>query len=466
MSPLEKVNHLLTSLKNCSAAEINTYFDLLLEVFPTLNQPEKKEIAKGFYTWVEENSAKQPLKFAYAKYLLALEAFFGEDYEAALRLGAEAHKLFTEQSEPDGVALASGLLGATYRTLGTIDLALKELWEAYDQLKKSLKYKHNTMACAFQIASIYTELKNHEEALPLFETVLKMALQEKNAIWIVNSSHGLGKVYLMQKNYAEAKKVLDNAMLVSDQQNNFTLIALSLTELANYHFQLGNYSEAEQMHKRALEIREQHNFIGGAITNCILLADIYKKQSRQDEAVSLLEKGLKLAEQIKVKPKMYQVHLLLSEIYKDKSDLGKSLFHYKLFHQLREEVEQEYNASKIKNMKLIFEAEQTRKENIIIKKQKAEIETKNIELQETIDELTRTKVGKKAKAFTLIIAIALFIIEEIILHSVLHLLPQDNFYFSLFVKMIIIFSLKPIDSAIEHYLLKKIIRKQKKEILV
>ena len=136
----------------------------------------------------------------------------------------------------------------------------------------------------------------------------------------------------------------------------------------------------------------------------------------------------------------------------------KVYFTIKMFHEIREQVEIEDSARKIKNVQIIFEAEQTQKENIIIKKQKAEIEKKNIELQETIDELTRTKIGKKAKAFTLVIAIVFFIFEDAILHFALNIISTKNYYFSLIVKMAIIFSLSPINKFIEKYLLKKVIK--------
>lgn len=466
MTTKQKINQLIHELQNCNPSDISKYLSPVLDLYPNLNKQEKTEIAEDFSNWATINSSTQPLKFAYGKYLMALNTFFNEDYEETMIRCVEAQKLFSEQYDEIGFTLCNTLIGGSYRTLGNVDLALRELWEAYDHLKKSGLYRHSMMACGFQIGSIYIEMKNYAEALPLFESVFEIATKENNNIWIINTSLGLGKVFLMQKKYPEAKNAFDNAMAFADKLNNPMFIAIAVTDLANYHFETGNYAESETLHEQALHLREEHKFIGGAITNCISLAQIYIKQKKRDEAVSLLFKGLKLAEQIKVKPKMVQIHFLLSEIYTDQNNPDKSLLHYKLYHQLHEEVELADNEKKLKNLQLVFDAEQTRKENIIIKKQKAEIEKKNIELQETIDELTRTRVGKKAKVFTLIIAITLFILEEFILHFVLHLLPEDNFYLSLFVKMAIIFSLKPIDNAIEHYLLKKIIKKRKKEILV
>ena len=132
---------------------------------------------------------------------------------------------------------------------------------------------------------------------------------------------------------------------------------------------------------------------------------------------------------------------------------------------MHEQVAQEDTARQVKSVRLIFEAEQTKKENIIIKKQKEEIEHKNIELQETIDELTRARIGKKARAITLIIAVVSFILEDTILHFALKAVSTNNYFISLFVKMGIIFSLSPINKAIEKYLLKRIVKKRKFEVI-
>lgn len=83
------------------------------------------------------------------------------------------------------------------------------------------------------------------------------------------------------------------------------------------------------------------------------------------------------------------------------NDPVKSPYHHEIFHELREKVQEEDNARKLVDAKLIFKAEQTKKENVVIKKQKQEIESKNHQLQQTIDELTITKISRKARSITL-----------------------------------------------------------------
>lgn len=462
----EKFNQLFNSLKSCPQCDIGKYSTAIMESFVDIDKEQRKEQAEAVHAWAEQNAAQNPLLFCYGKLVLVFNYFYSEQYDKALPLLIEVQRLFEEQNDPEGTAICLNFQGSIYRTFGNVDLALKACWAAHDQLSKSGQHPFFLLACNVNIGGIYFDRKHYDEALPHFKSALEMAEELNKPYWIIYALHGLGKIYLMQQKFQDARECFEKAMTVAEQYKHPLSVSNSLTELGNYYFTTGSYAEAEDFHKRSLALREQNQLMGGAITNCIRLGEIYTKQFKPKEAISILEKGLKLATQMNVKPKMYQIHFLLSEIYQSKNDPVKSLFHYKLFHELRDQVEVEDNERKIKNAHLVFEAEQTLKENIIIKKQKAEIERKNIELQETIDELTRARISKKARAITLVIAIILFVMEDTILHFALEFVSTNNYFISMLVKMVIIFSLSPIDKAIENYLLKRLVKKKKREVLV
>jgi len=469
MPHTEKIEREIADIKSCPVESLNKNFANLVISFTQLTKAEQNVIAQQFYDWANETpvtSTVQQLKLTYAKCLLGLDYFLSDKHEFSLKEINEARKLFEELHENDGVGVCLVITAGIYRTLGDFDLALKTSWEAYETLKHSGIFMHLILACIVNMANIYFEMHDYEEALKLFNMAYEESEKSGNIYWLTYSLHGLGKTYLKENKFSEAKNFLEKALELSKKHNSPHDIASSLTELANYYFKSEEFEKAEELHKEAMAIREQHHYTGGAVTNYIRLGEVYMKQSKLDNALKILTQGLEVAEKIKVKPKIYQIHFMLSEIFQRKNEPEKSLEHYKKFHAVHEEVEVEDRERKLKNAKLIFEAEQTKKENIIIKKQKAEIEKKNFELQETIDELTRAKIGKRAKAFTLAIAIILFIIDDYILGSALHLLPSDNYFLSLAVKMIIIFSLSPINGAIEKFLLKKVMldKKRKKPI--
>jgi tetratricopeptide (TPR) repeat protein len=460
VNPMPETSFSFEKLINEEPATVRKLSMQVLENYTFLSKAEQEEFEERFYKKALEYATVNPILFCYAKLLHAYNLFYREHYDAVLPLLTSTHDLFVELDDQPGASLCLLLQGNIYRTFGNVDMALKSLLAAHMQLKTDPLFVHFLMACHVNLGGIYFETNNSGEAIPHFKTALEKGEETGKFYWIIYSLHGLGKIYLAQKNYPEAKLFLDRAMKVADENYHPLSTCNSLSEMGNYHFATEDYKKAEAYHIQALNLREQNHFIGGAITSCIRLGEIYAHQHEFKKAIPILEKGLALAEEIHVKLKSYQIHFLLSRIYEQKNLLKKSLFHYKQYHILHGEVAIEDNARKIKNIQLVFEAEQTKKENVIIKRQKREIELKNFELRETIDELTRTKIGKKARAITLIIAVILFIFQDFILGFVLTVLPSKNYFISLIVKMAIIFSLSPINKGIETYLLKRLVKKK------
>ena len=91
------------------------------------------------------------------------------------------------------------------------------------------------------------------------------------------------------------------------------------------------------------------------------------------------------------------------------------------------------------------------------------LEVKNIELQSTIDELTKARVGRKAQTIILFIGLSLFILEEIVLEPTIDSIVQNNIWISLAVKLVIAFLLKPLESFVEGWLLKGATKKETEE---
>jgi len=461
----ESFNQHFNALKECRVTDVSKHIMSMLENFPLAEAADRETYARIVYQFAEQHKTDKPLLFAYASLVKAFHEFYLERYETAFPMLVETQKLFEQQNDLNGAATCIGITGSIYRTFGTVDQSLKSMWAAHLQVKSDETFMLFIMASGVTVALIYLDQKHYDEAINLLNEMLRLPQKHFKFYWDVYALHGLGKIYLAQKKPEEALPCLNAAMALAEKHKHPLSVCNSLSELGNYYFTTGDLAKAEEFYKRSLLLREQYKFHSGAITSCIRLGEIYIKQARMDEALQILDRGLNMAVAIKVKAKMFPIHKLISEIYESKNEMIKSLFHYKKFHELHDQVEAEDNARKVKNVKIFFEAEQTKKENEIIKKQKEEIQRKNTELQETIDELTRARIGKKARAITLLIAIILFIFEDTILHFALTVINTENYFISMAVKMSIIFSLAPINKAIEKYLLKKVVKK-KKEILM
>ncbi|HEY6829672.1 MAG TPA: tetratricopeptide repeat protein [Gemmatimonadaceae bacterium] len=464
MTDLADVTAAIEALESNPALDIRAWLPQPLRQFRFIPRVERRALADRFAAWAEADAARPTLR-AYAWFFQGMDRFIDEDLRASLQLLTRARSIFTEHDDRDGLGLSAMAIGAIYRTFGNFDLALKQLWEAYELLRAAGNHPVFLAATANSLANVDLDMGHLDEARSMFQVAYDESTRADDFYFRLYALQGLARVQMQGGNHGGARPILEQALAIAEHIQHPLHISNSLTELASFEFSLGNLDEAETLSTRALAIREQHRLLAGAVTNCLRLAEIRVTQSRCEDALPVLERALSIAEDLGVKPKMAQVHHQLSQLYERTGDADKSLQHYKRFHALREEIEREDSARKLADAKTIFEAEQTRKENAIIKAQKAEIEIKNRELQDTIDELTRAKIGRKAKAMTLALAIVLFIFQDAILGTALRLLASNNYFVLLAVKMAIIFSLSPINRAIERHLLKRVARRRNEPAL-
>jgi hypothetical protein len=78
----------------------------------------------------------------------------------------------------------------------------------------------------------------------------------------------------------------------------------------------------------------------------------------------------------------------------------------------------------------------------------------NIELQNTIDELTLTKIDRKAKVIAYISIVILFLFSEVVIEPSIDFI-SNSIYMGLLIKAIIALLIKPIEEIFEHFMLKR-----------
>lgn len=93
-----------------------------------------------------------------------------------------------------------------------------------------------------------------------------------------------------------------------------------------------------------------------------------------------------------------------------------------------------------------------------------DLKVNNQILQDTIDQLVKARVGRKAGTIVLLIAIVLFIVSEGVLEPFIEQ-STNNAYFGFFSKMGIAVLLKPIDTMVEKYLMRQTLRKKDEALL-
>jgi uncharacterized phage infection (PIP) family protein YhgE len=105
--------------------------------------------------------------------------------------------------------------------------------------------------------------------------------------------------------------------------------------------------------------------------------------------------------------------------------------------------------------------EKQKKQSDEINKINDDLKVNNQLLQDTIDQLVKAKVGRKASSIVLLIAIILFIISEGWLEPIVESQignPQIGFLFKLGIAVL----LKPIDVLVERYMMRRALKQKEK----
>lgn len=94
--------------------------------------------------------------------------------------------------------------------------------------------------------------------------------------------------------------------------------------------------------------------------------------------------------------------------------------------------------------------------NVHIREQNEEIKIKNLKLEETISELAKAKIGRRASTIMLIVALALFFLEQYFLQPIIEENIPLNFHFlSIIILVGLFFVVKFLESGLEKHFLKQ-----------
>lgn len=358
-------------------AEADGFFQELWPAIVNLPKQDTKNLLDRVQEWAGEQTAVRPRLLGFALFSHGINYLLWEKYDEAIKHHLRAKEVFEQLEDADGIAICHVTMGSAYRTLGEVELALQYLLGAIPQLEKTDSFHFNLSIGSYHAGGIYAAASQFDTAMSYYEKTYRYAPVDYLR---AHALSGMGEVCMFQKRYPEAKEYYDRAMRENGAEN--AMHTRILTDLANWYLQTDDLEEALNYNRRALDMRTRMNFSGAAITNMLNIADIYRRKNKPVETTGMLERALALAESIKVKPKIMDIHKTLSDIYKAVGDVNKAFRHFEKFHEISQEVSREDVKKRIKNMELILEAEHTRKENVTIRAQKAEIDKQHEELKQ------------------------------------------------------------------------------------
>jgi tetratricopeptide (TPR) repeat protein len=411
-----------------------------MQLVATRNRAELDKISASFIQSLENNSNKEvQLLLLFVK---GITCFFNNQYVEAKAHFEQAIQLSDVYTDLKGISLMG--LGFTNRSIGDLDEAVSNLFEASETIHKTGDFKSFNVYCYQSLGEIHAGIQEYTLAISYYEKAYTLTGRVEQSIAAFRYHMGLGGCYLKMKEYTTCEYHLQKAKAIDNIPA--PMMARIINDLGILYLEINSYEQAEKCLLSCIELREQNNMEDAACTSMIGLAELYKIQNRNNESITLLNRCLVIVDKFKTKSKKIEVLKLLAQVHSYINNHEAAVKYYEQYIDLFTELkgERERNIFKFKNEQ--------------IEAQKKIITDKHNELAQTFEEIKRLKVNKKAAFFSWTTIIFLVIVTEVFLDPLIESYSYDNLI-SLMVKVLIAMLFKPIDGLYEKMLWERTIKK-------
>ena len=235
----------------------------------------------------------------------------------------------------------------------------------------------NELAIKYRRIDLDTSIIYSKQASEIIE-------KTNDNLLIIITLQNYGKTYLYNGEYENAIKIYEKVLKFSIKIENDSIIALGYHNIGNSYLYLSNYDEALKSYIEALKIREEINDIEGiaATTNNIGL--IYWRLKNFDRAIEYYEKSLSNEKIINNKKGIASSLNNIGLIYWSSKEYDKSLAYFEESLVIKEKLGDINGiASSLNNIGLIYKA-QGQFENAIVNFKKSKTQFVFLNKQEDI----------------------------------------------------------------------------------
>jgi serine phosphatase RsbU (regulator of sigma subunit) len=197
---------------------------------------------------------------------------------------------------------------------------------------------------------------------------------------VASSFNRIGRIHALKKEYDKALENYRKSLGIRKELNLCSALPWTYLGIASTYEEMNDLDNAKIYYHKNLE-----EGIAAIDKRCRLqsmagMGRVLLRMKHIEEAHKLLDDSMVLAKELKAKPLIYEVHFALADYYESSGNPAKALKHYKIYHELREEVNNDEARNRLKNQQIAFAVEKTEKEKEIF-------QLRNVELKAAYDEI-------------------------------------------------------------------------------
>ena len=341
-------------------------------------------------------------KLEIARCLQNLSAIYRSEgsYEMAIEGYQKAFKIYEKLDEKSQTADCLNSIGIIYAYQGNYPLAL-ELFQKHLKNEEARNNKSGIFTGLTNIGNIYLSQSDYPEALEHFKKALKIAEEQKANNKISTCLANIGYIY-QKTNNLQSIEYFQKALVISEDAADKLLKISILIYIGDFYLQQGDFEKSMANYLSADKIAVETGMKRPSCEALNKIGTIYLKQKKYALALSYSQKSLEIANELKLLDMQRDIQSQLSEIYAATNDYKNAYVHNKIFKELNDSLFNEKNTKKIAELETTYKYEK--------EKQAIELEQlKKDAVQDAEKKLHRIIIFSLTMAFMLMCLLAFFL---------------------------------------------------------
>ena len=203
-----------------------------------------------------------------------------------------------------------------------------------------------------------------------------------------------GRCWELLQDHATALDLFEKALEAFKAAGESIGIARTLNMLGAAQDMLGDAGPAECTLQDALALSESIAYVQGIAQAHLALGRLYAKQAHEDMARERLHAALQICEQQNIRLTRYECHEALAEFHERLGDPATALHHFRRFHQLEKEVQQESASVRLRDFAIQFQVAAAKRDAELQRERQAVLTLANAELDALNVSLTEANLQK------------------------------------------------------------------------
>ncbi len=300
------------------------------------------------------------------------------DLQSVFNLALQLHADSENLNYAKGIADCHKILGYCYWRFSNFSKSLEHSLLAlkYFQKNNDLRGEADTLN---SLGAVYMYQKNNQKRLECNLQCLEIRKKIGVADDISGSMNNIGETYFEMGDIDNAEKWLLEC--IKYPGSSADSLAWAWHNMGKVFAKRNEVKKAKDYFLQSLAISEKIAYDVLSTESFLRMCELSLKQSDTEKAYEMAKKALELAQKTGAKEEIKNAYLLLSSIFEKKHDEKTALEYYKLFFKTQEEIFEESNHQKIRDITFQHEIENIKKEAEFERLKSEELSKANTEIE-------------------------------------------------------------------------------------